>query len=295
MLIHAFQEMCEGLRGHIQIIRSDSDEVGSSADALTQLVQSVSQGSQHQTESVTRISEQIHHFAQEARTVSDVAESAKVQSSEASKLASAGKQLILNASNEFKNISQTIAGSAGAVNLLSERASSVRTLVTTVREIAEQTNLLALNAAIEAARAGESGRGFSVVADEVRGLANRTEQATSEIDSVIDAMDSETKMAVETMTKGQSELEAGVTLIEEMVEPLNQLSQNAQATLEELEQVEASVASQAKDSESIQRDIEEIGSQANENHESASAVCETTNRLARVSESLQATVKHFEV
>ncbi|WP_435276839.1 methyl-accepting chemotaxis protein [Psychrobium sp. nBUS_13] len=114
--------------------------------------------------------------------------------------------MIEQATRQFATISTTISDSADAVQGVHHRAKAVRDLITMISEIADQTNLLALNTAIEAARAGESGRGFSVVADEVRALAGRTAQATTEINRVIDGIDNETNNAVDRITAGQAEL-----------------------------------------------------------------------------------------
>lgn len=292
-LMKAFAEMNEGLCEHIAAIQQASQIVEESTSHMTQPVTSVENGSRTQNEAVSDIQHLVTAFTSDAIQASETAENAKLQSSNAKQLAIQGESLIHHATEEFKVIFETISGSAQAVETLSERASSVRALVTTVREIAEQTNLLALNAAIEAARAGESGRGFSVVADEVRSLANRTGQATSEINDVIDAMDDETKTAVIKITNGQKELEEGVNIIQKMVQPLNDLSQNAQASYQELEHLEISVSNQAKESTNIQEKLNNIASLAEENMAATQEVGHTSERLKDVSQNLCQEVSQF--
>lgn len=292
-LMQAFAGMSEGLSAHIAAIQKASQVVEESTTHMAQPVTSVANSSRTQNEAVYQIQQLVEEFASDANQAAITAENAKSQSNSAKELAIQGESLIQRATDEFKIISETISGSAQAVETLRERASSVRTLVTTVREIAEQTNLLALNAAIEAARAGESGRGFSVVADEVRGLANRTEQATSEINNVIDAMDDETKTAVIKITNGQKELEEGVNIIQEMVQPLNDLSHNAQASYHELEQLEARVMNQAKESTNIQGQLVNIASLAEENMLATQEVGHTSERLQNISQNLCNEVSQF--
>lgn len=294
-LMEAFASMCNGLKSLVVSIKDSASDVSSSAEALYQPVNSVQEGSSNQRDSVQRIVELVNVFAAETADAAATAQEAKRQSDLARKLAVEGQQLIQEATKEFQKISSTISGSAMAVETLSERAMSVRDLVTTVREIAEQTNLLALNAAIEAARAGETGRGFSVVADEVRGLANRTEQATSEINDVIDAIDIETKTAVTQIGNGQSELEHGVEMIQKMVQPLSDLNEGAQASFVQLEHLEQTVVKQAADSADIQNDVSSIGALADHNVSAALEVSATTEQLSGVSRSLGEQVMKFSI
>lgn len=294
-LMHAFRDMCMGLQNLVSSIQGSSGGVDSSAQELTNSVNTVKQGSQDQSDAVSHIASLVNEFADEAAHAADATEGAKKQLDSARKLAQEGQALIHKATSEFIQISSTISGSAQAVETLSERAVSVRNLVTTVREIAEQTNLLALNAAIEAARAGESGRGFSVVADEVRGLANRTEQATSEINTVIDAIDSETKIAVDQITNGQRELEQGVSIIQEMVQPLEDLNSGAQASFAGLEQLEQTVNKQAAGSAGIQQDITNIDRLANHNLEATNKVCTIARSLTEISDDLRDQVMKFSI
>jgi len=294
-LMLAFCEMCKGLQKQMSLIQENARSVKSIACDLVQPVAVVHAGSSDQSQAVERVSDYVAVFSRDTDEVSAISSSAKAQSKEAHDLAVNGKSLINRVSKEFDKISQTITHSASAVTTLSESAASVRVLVTTVREIAEQTNLLALNAAIEAARAGEAGRGFSVVADEVRGLANRTELATTQINDVIDAMENETAAAVNQISKGCGELESGVAMINQMVSPLNALNINADKSYQSLEQLSDVVERQSRVSNDIHSEVGYVNTKANDNVASAESVRQITATLTSISNELDNVVQYFKV
>ncbi|PKH06366.1 methyl-accepting chemotaxis protein [Moritella sp. Urea-trap-13] len=291
----ALGEMRNGLFSLISSIRESSEQIQSSAAKLSEPVNSVSHGSLQQVDSVREISNAILQFSKQSNQSSGAAQKAKIQSSIARDLAHEGKTMIEKASSEFANISYTVSLSVKAVEVLQERAESVRELVVIVSDIAKQTNLLALNAAIEAARAGESGRGFSVVADEVRALAGRTANATTEINDVIDAMEQETENVVAKISVGKTEIEQGVLMLQQMVEPLANLNVGAQLSLESLQMLEASVADQASESKQIELNVKYISIKANENQTAIDIVTDTTLNLSAMADSLSAQVQQFKL
>ncbi len=292
-LMAAFNTISVDLGEIIDSIRRSAEKVGSTADDMEKPVQRVEQASNDQDRSVNDIDQTIQSFVEDIARAATTAQEAKAQAKSARDLALEGKGHIGRATQQFQTISTTINKSADAVEELRVRAESVRDLTTTIGDIAEQTNLLALNAAIEAARAGESGRGFSVVADEVRNLANRTTKSTVEINEVIDAIDQETRNAVAQITQGRQEMESGVQLIESMVTPLTELSHGADASLVQLQALEQVVSNQADESQRIGKNISSISHLAKENHEAAADVCTLTMELKTVAQELVGKVRQF--
>jgi methyl-accepting chemotaxis protein len=292
-LISAFSLMSSELSSLISTICESAIQVQGSSQSLDNSVEQMASISSSQLQAVSSIASTVSHFSAQSAAANQTTSQAKEQADNAKQLAATGQQLIERATQEFDVISASIKSSAQAVDTLKERSVSVRVLVTTVRKIAEQTNLLALNAAIEAARAGESGRGFSVVADEVRNLALRTEAATSEINAVIDAIDQETDTSVQRISNGREELEAGILLIREMVQPLNELNEGAKASVEQLNLLESAVSSQTQDSENIDQEVQKIQTMAINNQGSIVEVSEITNNLGGLSHTLKSNVSKF--
>ncbi|PCJ35631.1 MAG: hypothetical protein COA99_13755 [Moraxellaceae bacterium] len=292
-LLSAFQNMNSGLNSLISSIRDSSSGVHHSASDLEKPVNQVEAGSREQIEAVLRISESMITFSAGSVQAAATAKEAKEHAESAKIIAAEGEDLIHQTTTEFEKISSTIVSTADAVEALRERSISIRELVTTVKNIAEQTNLLALNAAIEAARAGDSGRGFSVVADEVRNLALRTAQATEEINAVIDAIDGETHTAVERIAGARVELEAGVSLIQQMVKPLSELNSRAALSVSELNALEAAVESQAKESAAIDANVRKIEAMTTDNQTAVKQVISTTQMLGDLSSALKDSVSEF--
>lgn len=197
----------------IQTQVATSQELATLTEVMTLSMSETKESSQEEFQEIDQLATAMSEMSSTVQTVADHAQNASELTEQASEQASTGQRFVQGTVTKMSELSDDIAASAQAVNQVEERVESIGSVVGTIQGISEQTNLLALNAAIEAARAGEAGRGFAVVADEVRNLAQRTQQATVEIQDMISQLQSSASSAVELMEKSVVEAADGVELV----------------------------------------------------------------------------------
>ena len=195
----------------------------------------------------------------------------------------------------MKKIAETVDETSAFVKTLGDRSSQIGEIVNVINEIADQTNLLALNAAIEAARAGEAGRGFAVVADEVRKLAERTANATSEIGSMIGAIQEGVKSAINAMEIATKKVETGVALSMQGGNSLNDIVECVNELQLMVEQIASSTEQMSATSEEINSDIEQIASVSKETSASSEQTAQAAGELANLSVVLEQAVSGFKL
>lgn len=292
-LLARMGHMQSNLRKLIGAIHHGAGQVATAANDLGQPASGVRNGSSAQRELAVSIGLSVDNLIAGIARVSENAQTTRAHAESARDMASNSAELIVTAAREIADIAAVVSTSAHSVDGMRQRVEQVAETVSVIKEIADQTNLLALNAAIEAARAGESGRGFAVVADEVRKLATRTAEATLQIDKEIIAIDQQTKLAVNNINAGRSEMDRGLVLIENMVAPLGELRDGAQASLDNLEALTKIVAGQASESAAIADNVHHIIGMAESNHSSAQSVAAITGEMGTLSVELQTAVKTF--
>ncbi len=214
-------------------------------------------------------------------------------SEQACKLSSEGEQSARAAADQMLDTAESVGHSMQLIEQLSQRSLEISGIVKVIRDIAEQTNLLALNAAIEAARAGEQGRGFAVVADEVRKLAERTASSTSEISSMIEAIQSEVARAVENLKENNEQVGRGKSLAEQVAATLARINEGARITMERINDISSAAAEQGTASNDIARNVEKIAQMTEETSLSVSQASVSAQALQSLASQLHGEVAQF--
>jgi methyl-accepting chemotaxis protein len=272
-LAQSFNTMAEQFSGVIRQVGDSVGQVSQAANRLTEASEQVARGSEIQRVQADRAFGATEHLNGAIQQVSSSVPELVAASERASQLAEQGRDTVSRAADGIARAAGTVNDFAQQVQTLGQRSNEIGRIVKVIKEIADQTNLLALNAAIEAARAGEQGRGFAVVADEVRKLAERTAQATSEISSMIGAIQQGTTQVVAGMQVGSQQVEEGVTMSNEAGESLAQILQGVASLTGMIRQIAQSVAAQQSASREIS---EQVGSMAHAAQNNAVAVQDAT-------------------
>ncbi|MGA2151202.1 MAG: methyl-accepting chemotaxis protein [Geobacteraceae bacterium] len=289
----SINRMLDSLNGTVLSIKSTADQVASAAEQLHSTSEQMATGAEEvaaQSEAVATAGEEMAATATDiARNSSHAADGAK----QANDLAVTGSAVVQETIQGIQLIAQRVKESASAVENLGERSDQIGEIVGTIEDIADQTNLLALNAAIEAARAGEQGRGFAVVADEVRALAERTTKATKEIGSMIKSIQSETKNAVEAMNQGVSEAERGAAEAVKSDHALAEILRQIGEVSMQVSQIATAAEEQTVTNSEISNNIQQITGVVGETAKGAQETAQAASQLAHLAEALNALVSHF--
>ncbi|BCB27968.1 hypothetical protein SKTS_28540 [Sulfurimicrobium lacus] len=291
----AFNRFMDGLLQIERTVMSSADEVASAAADMTRLTQHIADSSHQQSEAAATTAAAVEEMTVSISQVAEHAQVAKNNAEDAARLSASGESLLGNATSEMHHIAETVLDAAARIQLLRQHSEQISGIANVIKEIADQTNLLALNAAIEAARAGEQGRGFAVVADEVRKLAERTGTATNEIKAMIETVQNETQNAVSGMEAGSQQVESGVRTVNLLVEPLRTLNEGAAATLMHL--VDLASASREQDTAStlIAQQLERIAQMAEQSSHATDQASQAASRMERLAVTLKSSVSQFKL
>jgi methyl-accepting chemotaxis protein len=206
-----------------------------------------------------------------------------------------GGQIVEQTIGGMKGIAEVVRTSAGTIQNLGKSSDQIGEIIQVIDDIADQTNLLALNAAIEAARAGEHGRGFAVVADEVRKLAEQTTKATKEIADMIKRIQSETQDAVQSMVQATHQVDSGISLADRAGLSLHEIVQISQEVTEMVHQIAVASEQQSTTSSQISRNVESIATVTQETAAGSEQIARTAEDLNRLTEMLESLVAQFKI
>jgi len=279
-LVNQFNRFIEKLHKSFGTIQSDVDELNSVASHLAGTSEKNLQRISQQAQAISSTRNSVEELVRSVEEVAGFASSASDQTQDAAKFATTGQQKVEGNVSMIQQLMAEIEKTAGLVNRFDEFSVKVEGLLETIQTVAEQTNLLALNAAIEAARAGEHGRGFAVVADEVRGLAVRTHKATGEIQQVISELSQVSGDAVTSMQGSVEMAREGVDATTESGEILSKILESVQQISELNEQIAAATYQQSTT-------FGEVTVHMGEMHRNGEAVMESTDELNTVSRKIQ--------
>ena len=267
--------------------------VNTTAEELLQSAHQVTESSQTQSASSAQMAASVEEMTVSINQVAEQAADASICTADAGKKAQNGQRVIDQTVNNIHAIENAVDNAAGDIAMLEEKSREIASVINVIRDVAEQTNLLALNAAIEAARAGEQGRGFAVVADEVRSLAARTATSTVEIGKIISAIQSVSNAAVARMKEAVNKVEAGVAGAGEARSTMTEICDVTSRSLELVAHISDAIREQGLATDSIAQQVESVAGMAEENSESAKSSDQLANRLEKVAASMEKIVSAY--
>ena len=254
---------------HMSVTTNQSAQV---SNQIAMSITDVAESSMKELDAVNSTNEEIDKFKSNVDNMSDVVQNAVEKGRKTSDVAADGGVKLKKAIEQIQRIEAATARSTKVVDSLGEQSMEIGKIVKTISEIAEQTNLLALNAAIEAARAGEAGRGFAVVADEVRKLAISSQEAAMDISNIITEIQSNTKLAVQEIESGNKEVVAGTKSIESTEEAFGSIISMVQDVSAQLENIAKAVSEMANSGNVIAKNISTVRESSKKNAEEAENV-----------------------
>ena len=294
-LAHWFDTFIGSLHKIISDVASSTRQVAAAATEIAASSEQMSAGITRQQQQASQVSAAVEEMSATVTEVAKKSGEAANAASGSQKDANSGGEVVRQTVTEIKAIAQDVSSSAEAVAGLGKKGEQIGAIIEVINDIADQTNLLALNAAIEAARAGEHGRGFAVVADEVRKLAERTQQATEEVSKSIREIQDETKSAVVRIEAGSKRVNHGVELAGNAGQSLERIVASSQTLGSMVESIAAAAEEQSAASEEIARSIEQINAVTRESAEGASQAAKAAGDLSSQAERLQNLVGRFKL
>ncbi len=294
-LAKSINRMTESLRSLVTHIRNSSAAVTEAAAKMAENTNETTVAVDTQRNAIEMIATAVTEMGASSKEVAQSAQHASESSQQAAAQSDEGSKIVVNAMTAINGLADEVKTATDVIQQLEVEGNNIGSILDVIRGIAEQTNLLALNAAIEAARAGEQGRGFAVVADEVRTLASRTQESTQEIHSMIEKLQSGTTQAVAVMATGSEKASASV----EQTEQAKTALVNINEAITQINQMNTQIAAAAEEQTTVAEDIEQnvhmVTDMAEQNAQGAQVMASSAETLTEMAHDLETAVSRFKL
>jgi methyl-accepting chemotaxis protein len=289
----SFNRFVSQIQDLVEEVSSSTDQLATSASQLMSTSGSMAKVSHGQQENVVQASSAIEEINITVQQISDNASNASTAAIEARDETERGQQVVVKTINSINQLANEVVNVGNIIKKLEQDSGNIGKIMDVIRSIADQTNLLALNAAIEAARAGEQGRGFAVVADEVRTLAGRTQTSTQEIQQMIENLQQGTQSASSAMSKSQAQTQEVVSLAEDAGKALDKITASVAAITEMNHRIATSSEEQATVSREIERNMNNVNSASSQMTSEMNQSNSAAEKLADMASNLQSLIRRF--
>ena len=291
----AFDNLVQSLQQTLGTVLQSAEKVARSAHSLSASSSHLASSSSSQSASTSAMAAAAENMTASTNKVSESAREALDISRQSGDLSVEGGEIIDKAANEMSRIAETVRNTSSTIEEVGQQSNQISSIVQVIKEIASQTNLLALNAAIEAARAGEQGRGFAVVADEVRKLAERTTKATEEISSMIGAVQRSADAAVLAMGASVSEVSSGVMLANQAGNTIVKIKDGAGRVVGVVNNISSVLSQQCSANDDLARQVEIVAQMTAENSVAASETAQEAAKLQELASDMREAVGRFKI
>jgi len=290
-----FNTFMDKIQSVVADVKKSAEQVMTTAHQLAGAAQELTKSSDQQSEATVSMAAAIEEITVSIATVADNASSAQNMAIEAGQLSGEGAETVRSAVGEMGKISESVGHSTQMIRELDAKSTEISNIVNVIKEIADQTNLLALNAAIEAARAGEQGRGFAVVADEVRKLAERTTVSTQEIGKMIGAIQQSTQSSVQGMDLSSAQVQEGMRMVERSGDSMTHIESSTDKVREAVNEISSALREQSAASNQLAQEVEKIAQKSEKNGFLAKQSSAAAKHLEEQALTLKQAVDRFKV
>ncbi|MDR0529376.1 MAG: methyl-accepting chemotaxis protein [Zoogloeaceae bacterium] len=294
-MVKSFNNLVAHVQETLNCVRGSISGVLSTANALSRASAQVASSSSQQSSATSSMAAAVEEMTVSIGTVSGSADEAQQTTTEAADFSTQSGEIIRRTASEMSEIAESVSKASEVIHALGEESQQISSVVQVIKEVADQTNLLALNAAIEAARAGEQGRGFAVVADEVRKLAERTAQSTSDISGMIGKIQTSATEAVGKMQHVVEQVNSGQALAQQAGDRIASIQEGAGRVSSAVTEISSALKEQSVASQEIAKHVENIAQMTDENNAAAEEVSSNARSLEELAESANTSIQAFKL